>query len=246
MTTKSAAGTAIIYPETDGMPLPDGVFQDPLFREIVSTIEAFFRGQPNTVVSGNTFIYYEEGNPRRSVSPDCYVAYGVDVELLLRNNTYRLWEMGKPSDFALEIASVSTATVDTGHKRELYAQLGIPEYWRYDSTGGDFYGEPLVGEYLVDGEYRRFDMHTEPDGGVWGHSPALNLDLWWDEGKLRFWDLATGMWLLNYEETRAAMNVAETLAEQERARAEQERARAERERARADALKAELRRLRGH
>ena len=181
-------------------------------------------------MSGNTFIYYEEGNPRRSVSPDCYVAYDSDVELLLSNNTYRLWEMGKPPDFALEIASVSTGSADTGYKRELYARLGIPEYWRYDSTGGEFYGEPLVGEYLSDGEYRRFEMHVEPDGRVWAHSPALNLDLWWDDGRLRFWDSVAGNWLLNQEEEQAGRIAAE--------------ARAERERARADALKAELRRLR--
>ena len=231
MTTKASTEAEIIYPETDGMPLPDGVFQDPLFREVVSTLETFFSEQPNTVVSGNTFIYYEEGDPRRSVSPDCYVAYDSDVELLLSNNTYRLWEMGKPPDFALEIASVSTATADTGSKRELYARLAIPEYWRYDSTGGEFYGEPLVGEYLVDGEYRRFEIHRESDGRVWGHSPALNLDLWWEDGRLRFWDPVREVWLLNQEEENAGRLAAE--------------ARAEREQARADALEAELRRLRG-
>ena len=224
MTTRTAAGTEIIYSETDGMPLPDGVFQDPLFREIVSTLETFFKDQPNTVVSGNTFIYYEEGNPRSSVSPDCYVAYDSDVELLLSNNTYRLWEMGKPPDFVLEIASVSTATVDTGHKRELYARLGMSEYWRYDSTGGEFYREPLVGEYLVDGEYRRFEMRHEADGRVWGHSPALNLDLWWDDGRLHFWDPVQEAWLLSQEEENAGRLAAE---------------------ARVETLEAELRRLRG-
>ena len=221
MTTKTAS--EIVYPETDGMPLPDGVFQDPLFREIVSTIATHFKDQPNTVVSGNTFIYYEEGNPRRSVSPDCYVAYDSDVELLLSNNTYRLWEMGKPPDFALEIGSESTATADLVDKRELYARLGISEYWRYDSTGGEFYGEPLMGEYLVDGEYRRFEMRHEPDGRIWAHSPTLNLDLWWEDGRLRFWDPVTERWLLNQEEEHTARLAAE---------------------ARADALEAELRRLR--
>ena len=224
MTTKASTKAEIIYPETDGMPLPDGVFQDPLFREVVSTLETYFKDQPNTVVSGNTFIYYEEGNPRRSVSPDCYVVYDSDVELLLSNNNYRLWEMGKPPDFALEIASESTATADTGSKRELYARLAIPEYWRYDSTGGEFYGEPLVGEYLVDGEYRRFDLRHEPDGRVWAHSPALNLDLWWDDGRLRFWDPVREAWLLSQEEENAGRLAAE---------------------ARVEALEAELRRLCG-
>ena len=230
MTTKASTVAEIIYPETDGMPLPDGVFQDPLFREVVSTLETFFKPQPNTVVSGNTFIYYEEGNPRRSVSPDCYIAYDSDMELLYRNNTYRLWEMGKPPDFVLEIASVSTATADMGAKRDLYARLGIPEYWRYDSTGGDFYGEPLIGEYFVDGEYRRFEMHHEQDGRIWSYSPMLNLELWWDDGRLRFWDPVKQEWLLNQREEHRGRLLAEERAEQERARA--------------DALEAELRRLR--
>ena len=43
------------------------------------------------------------------------------------------------------------------------------EYWRFDSTGGDFYGEPLVGEQLVDGEYRRIELERESDGMVRGH-----------------------------------------------------------------------------
>ena len=49
--------------------------------------------------------------------------------------------------------------------------------WRYDGTGSDFYREPLVGEYLEDGEYRRFELNRESGGMTWGHSPTLDLDL---------------------------------------------------------------------
>ena len=245
MTSRTTIEAEIIYPETDGMPLPDGYFQDPLFREIVTTLATHFKDLPNTAVSGNTFIYYEEGSPSRSVSPDCYVAFDVSIETILRFNTYRLWEMGKPPDFVLEIGSESTATTDLVGKRELYARLGISEYWRFDSTGGDFYGEPLVGEYLSEGEYRRFEMRHEPDGRVWEHSPALNLDLWWDDGRLRFWDPVIGRWLLNHEETQAAREAEQAARQAADARADRERERADRERERADALEAELRRLRG-
>ena len=100
--------------------------------------------------------------------------------------------MGKAPDFVLEIGSKSTANADLVRKRELYAELGVGEYWRYDATGGAFYGEPLVGEVLVEGEYRRLEMVREADGRVWSHSEALNLDLWWTEGDLRFWDPAVG------------------------------------------------------
>ena len=87
--------TAIFYPESDGMPLPDGEFQSPLFREIVSTLAAHLNDRPNTNVNGNTFIYYEEGNPRRFVSPDCYVAFDISLEPIERFNAYLIWEVGK-------------------------------------------------------------------------------------------------------------------------------------------------------
>ncbi len=53
-----------------------------------------------------------------------------------------------------------------GNKRTCYGRLASrrttcwrysaqdARIWRYDQTGGDFYREPLVGERLVDGEYR--------------------------------------------------------------------------------------------
>ena len=208
--------TDVFYPESDGMPLPDGEFQSPLFREIVGTLETYFNGRPNAHVNGNTFIYYEQGNPRRFVSPDCYVVFDISMESIERNNTYLIWEMGKPPDFVMEIGSPSTATTDLVGKRELYAELGIGEYWRFDSTGGDFYREPLVGERLVDGEYHRIELEHEAGGMVRGHSPVLGLDLCWDDGRLRYYDPAADRWLMNQMEEHAARESAEArLAEME-------------------------------
>ena len=212
MTTRAA--TAIVYPETDGMPLPDGETQAPVYRRVVGTIQVHFRDVPGVRVNGNTFIYYVEGNPRRSVSPDCYVVFGLSEEAerslsLEGNNTYLLWEVGKAPDFVLEIGSESTANVDTGRKRDLYAELGVREYWRYDPTGGEFYGEPLVGERLADGEYLPLAMRHESGGRVWGHSDTLNLDLWWEDGDLRFWDPVSESWLLNHEEQKYRADAAE-------------------------------------
>ena len=246
MTTKGA--TAIVYPETDGMPLPDGEFQAPLYRRTVGALEVRYKDVPGARVNGDTFIYYVEGNPRRSVSPDCYVVLGLSeesLESIRRNNVYLVWEVGKAPDFILEIGSPSTGSVDLGRKRDLYAELAVGEYWRYDKTGGDFYGEPLVGERLVNGEYRRIDLHRESDGRVWSHSDALNLDLWWDGGELRFWDPVAGRWLLSHAEERAGRLAAEAgRMEAEAGRMEAEAGRLTAE-ARVVELKAELRRLRG-
>ena len=233
-------------------------------NRIVSDLEEHFRDVPGAHVNGNTFLYYVQGNPRRSMSPDCYVVFGVS-EAALRslslegNNTYLLWEVGKAPDFVLEIGSGSTADADLGRKRDLYAELGVSEYWRFDATGGEFYGDPLVGEYLQDGEYHRFELRHESDGRVWAHSDILNLDIWWTEGDLRFWDPVAERWLLRRDEECTGRLAAELRASAADARAEEERARAEAERTgrleqriRADAaetriaeLEAELRRLRG-
>ena len=262
MTTRSAP--AIVYPETDGMPLPDGEYQAPLYVRTVGTLRTHFRDIPGARVNGDTFIYYVEGAPRRSVSPDCYVVFGLtDAALhslsLEGNNTYLLWEVGKAPDFILEIGSESTANADLVRKRDLYAELGVGEYWRYDATGGEFYGERLVGERLVGGEYSGVELRHESDGRIWSHSEALNLDLWWVEGELRFWDPVTDRWLLSQEEEQDGRLAAEARAETAEVHAYEERterlaaearantaeARAETAEARMAELEEELRRLRG-
>ena len=205
MTTRAST---IVYPESDRMPLPDGEFQLPLFRRIVGDLDDRYRDVPSAKVNGNTFV---EGNPRRSVSPDCYVALGLSTEALEsidRNNVYLLWEVGKAPDFVLEIGSESTGDADLGRKQELYAELGVFEYWRYGSTGGEFYGEPLVGERLVGGEYRRIELQHESDGSVWSHSGVLDLDVWSMGDDLRFWDPVAGGWVLRREEERECAEAA--------------------------------------
>ena len=236
--------TEVFYPETDGMPLPDGEYQLRHFMDLIAILKHFFRDRLDVWASGNTFMYYEEGNPRVSVSPDCYVVFGVDTDLILNNNNYRIWDMGKAPDFVLEIGSPSTWRNDLGSKRDLYASLGVGEYWMFDPSGGEHYGFALRGERLVDGEYRRMEMNIGPDGVAWGYSPTLNLELHWVDGRLRIHDPVSERWLQNMTEMaeeaeteRAARESAETAMETERAARETAEARLAE-------IEAELRRLR--
>ena len=223
-TNASASKTEIFYPETDGMPLPDSREQGSYLREVAIILTLFFLDDPTVEVDSDTFIYFVQGDPNRRVAPDLFVAFGISKESLERNNVFLVWEVGKFPDFVLEVGSSSTANKDLGPKRALYAELGALEYWRYDPTGGEHYGEPLVGEYLVDGEYRRFEMMPDPEGKPRAHSPLLNLDLRWEEDRLHLYDPKSGVWLENYQETVARARAAEDrIAE----------------------LEAELRRLRG-
>ena len=189
-------------------PLPDGMYQYPIFAEIFAILDAHLNtlGDPETIFrSSNTFICYNPNNLNVRVGPDFYVAFGVDARAIQRRLMYLPWEAGKPPDLVLEVGSPSTGGEDTGNKRDIYARIGVGEYWRFDPSGGEYYGEPLVGEHLVDGEYRRFELTTEPDGVLKGYSPLLRLYLCWQEGMLTFCRPETGEYLRNLPDTQAAL-----------------------------------------
>ena len=215
----------------------------------------FFALHDDVVIGGDVFIYYVEGNPRLTVAPDCFVVFDVGIdgmESLERNDTYLLWEVGKSPEFVLEIGSPSTWRNDLGSKRDLYASLGIGEYWMFDPSGGEHYGFALRGERLVDGEYRLLETREDTDVGIWGHSPTLNLEFHWEEGRLRLYDPVGDRRLPTTSELETARETAEARAELAEARVESAKARAESERsaresavARMEELEAELRRLRG-
>ena len=243
----------VYYPETDGLPLPDGFEQEPLFEQVTPILRAYLQQHYDVIVSGDTFLYYEEGNPRRVVAPDCYVTFGVNRSAVRPHNSYFTWHVGRIPDFVLEIGSGSTARQDLYEKPALYARLGIGEYWRYDPTpDSEHYGTPLYGGRLVDGQYQPMPIATEPGGMLRGHSPALGIDLCWDDGRLRFYDPAREEWVPDYYELResltaagdqaeaALLDLAETRAE---LLASQEREASAA--ARIAALEAKLRRLRG-
>ncbi len=205
----------------DHEPLPDGMQQETDFLYAVTVLQAFFWGRPGVLVSGDTPVYYLDAEGiQQIVRPDCYVSFGINPISIRRRNGYFIREVGKPPDFVLEIASESTHTNDTGFKRELYARLGVAEYWRFDASGGDLYPEALAGDRLVDGEYVRIETVRDTDGVVRGRSEWLGLDLCWVNGELRYYNPATGEYLRNTQEAEAARLEAESRAEAAESRAE--------------------------
>ena len=113
----------------------------------VDALRLHFRDRPDVYVSGNLFMYYQEGNPRAVVAPDVFVVLGADNA---DRSTYRLWEEPKGPDFVLEITSRSTRREDQVSKRELYRSLRVQEYWQFDPTH-DYLEPPLQGLELVAG-----------------------------------------------------------------------------------------------
>lgn len=143
--------------------------------------------------------------------PDLLVAFGVDPAAYHRSNAYVISEQGKPPDFVLEIASISTGRIDVRDKPADYAALGIPEYWRFDETG-DYHGARLAGDRLVDGQYQSIEIEELAGDVLQGYSAALDLHLRWEQGRLGWHDPATGRHILTYDDQRERADAAETAA----------------------------------
>ena len=185
---------------------PDHMEQSVPIQEFLWLIHAWledFYRRPDVFIDNGNFICYDPSNLNIRVAPDVYISLGVDAEAIRSRRLYLPWEVGKPPDWVLEVASESTGNVDTGRKRRIYAEIGIPEYWRFDPTGGDYHGQALAGEQLVDGTYQPIELTTEPDGVLKGYSEALGISLCWDDGRPRFHDPTAGEYLLTASEERA-------------------------------------------
>ncbi len=192
----------------DPEPPEDAMQQADAIHYVMSIIRARYESDPNTLCSEQTNIIYDSQIRGSFVAPDGYVVFGVHAEAIERDRRiYHIDEWGEPPAFVLEAASESTAARDLTEKREIYARMGAREYWRLDKRT-EYYGEPLVGERLVDGEYQRYELHTEANGDVWSRSEALGIDFFFrvEEGEGRFLlrDSVNGEWLRDLPEEIAA------------------------------------------
>ena len=152
--------------------------------------------------------------------PDLLIAFGVDPAANIARKGYYIEEQGKPPDFVLEVASESTGRRDEVDKRESYANMGVPEYWRFDPSGGLYHSAPLAGDRLVDGVYVPISIDQSAEGHFRGRSPALGLDLCWEAGDLRFWDPASHRYLQTFREVSVRADAADARADAADARAQ--------------------------
>ena len=211
-------------------PLPDPPREpDMVQRKSLSTLDGtlgpHFAAFNDVLLTGEIYVRIDEEDARE-LAPDFIFARQVsDPERVIRRNGYVISEVGKPPDLVLEVGSRSTGRRDYTVKREGYAALGIREYWRFDPSGGEYHDAPLAGDTLIDGEYVPIEVVAESGGRHWGYSKILELELWWEEGKLRFRDPASGQFLLTPQELyeragSAEARVAELEAELGRLRGE--------------------------
>ena len=168
-------------------------------------------GTPQTtVVIGEVPIGWNIHTRREVIRvPDLLIAFDVNRDLVVAEMGYSIDEHGKAPDFALEIASPNTARNDETGKRIDYARFGVTEYWRFDPQGGRWYQQALAGDRLVNGAYQPIHIVHVDEERHWGHSDALNLDVCWEYGELRWYDPVARRYLPTFDDEAEARIAAE-------------------------------------
>ncbi|MDE0426436.1 MAG: Uma2 family endonuclease [Candidatus Poribacteria bacterium] len=211
-----------LYPESDGKPMAETDLHIDAIIRVRHILRAYFAGVPDVYISGNLMMYYEDSRPPKAVSPDILVTFGVGKK---PRRTYKIWEEGKPPDLVIEFSSKGTVQTDLVRKKELYAELGIPEYFLCD-VDRRYLPTPLIGFRLVGGEY--IEISPNADGGI--RSEILGLDFCFLADGLGIYNPTTEEWLQTPEEAANA-------------RAARDRKRAERAETELARLQEELARL---
>jgi Uma2 family endonuclease len=192
----------IEYPETDGRPMGETDLHRDWMVRIIDLLKHRYRGQ-RVYVSGDLLLYYEDGNPKKFVVPDAMVVKDCDSG---RRRVFKVWEEQRVPCAIFETTSKSTKREDATHKRPIYQQLGIAEYFLYDPSA-DYLRPPLQGYRLSPGGYELI----APDPA--GRLACQQLGLWLrlEDGDLTMYDFTSGERL-------------QTEAEDEHASREEERA----------------------
>ena len=184
------------YPPRDDMQNPLYIHESSHMRSLA----IHFGRDETTFVMSEVPVSTSATIRREHRRPDLMVAFDCDRELLISQNGYSIVTQGKPPDFVLEVASESTGEVDYTEKRDEYESYGIPEYWRFDSSGGDYHDAALAGDRLVDGRYEPIEIQMMDGLNRRGYSAVLDLWLCWEDRRLRLFDAKAGAYLRTHDE----------------------------------------------
>ena len=132
----------ITYPESDGKPMAETDIHRDVMLDLIERLKARYAGRDDVYVSGNLLVYFAEGNPKKCLAPDCFVAFGVPAG---RRRTFQTWAEGTFPSVVFEVTSRKTKAEDTGKKFRLYRDVWkVRELFYFDPTC-DYLDPPLIG-----------------------------------------------------------------------------------------------------
>ena len=211
---------AIEYPYWDGKMIAESPLHGDAIMYALLTLRGWFADHGPAQVGTNMFLYYLEGDSTKRFTPDLFVVRGLEE---MPGPCFKLWEVGRPPTFVLEMASAWTEQPDRSEEQALCASMGVDEYWRFHPTrvlsGAGQSGVRLEGGVLQGSVYEPLDRGQ--DGSI--RSNVLGLDVRVDElpemgHMLRFRDPGTGQDLLSLRDLELAKcDVAQRQREAERA-----------------------------
>jgi Uma2 family endonuclease len=235
----------IEYPSSDGKPMGEtGTHARVAMMSIFGALYLYFLRDPRVAVHADMFIYYAQGDPRRNVCPDVFVARDVDNDHDRRS--YKVWKEGKAPDVVFEVTSKKTRKPDLTTKFDLYRDvLKVREYYLFDPFE-EYLNPSLQGYRLVRGAYEPIPIIK---GGM--PSEVLGLELQRRGVDLCFYNPETSRLLPGVLEIDREVEIRElalrearvAIREEKAARREEEAARREADAARLVA-EAEVERLR--
>jgi Uma2 family endonuclease len=129
---------AIIYPDSDGLPMSDNTLQFKWIVTIEGGLDAVFSDDPNVFVAGDLLWYPVEGKPTIRSAPDAMVVFGRPKGY---RGSYKQWEEeGIPPHTVFEVLSPGNRAGEMERKFQFYERYGVEEYYIYDPDRGDLVG----------------------------------------------------------------------------------------------------------
>ncbi len=206
------------------MPPTDLIFDDgePLesnrhriaINVLIRSLQQAYLDRNDFFTSGNMFIYYssEQARNRDFRGPDFFAVLNVDGTT--ERQGWVVWEEGgRYPDVIVELMSPSTASMDTGTKKDIYERIfRTPDYFVFNP----FDPNSLQGWHL-DASQQYQPLVPNDQGWLWCQTLGLWVGTW--QGTI---DRETAVWLRFYDQEGNLVPLPEEAAQQQVEAAQQQ------------------------
>jgi len=176
-----------------------------LVNYLFNALKLFFGERENVFVASNLRISYDPQNPLKWFAPDVLVAFETANR---ERSSYDLKTEVQMPQVIFEISSSQTAYKDMGEKYNVYARLGVEEYYLLDPER-NLLPDTLMAYQRKGGKLLPVEIQN---GRVF--SSRLNLEIVDTGAQFRLFDSKNNDFLRSPEETAARLAELEALLKQ--------------------------------